>query len=652
MKKFKNENGAITMVVLLSILFMVAFLISSYVIVANKVKTQKEMLEQTRIIYENTASMEEIYNSYFNEGIIPIYSNKQYLEVGKGNTLEIKEVGGKFYKFSDSDTYVLYRDLVIAETELPQNWEAPEYYFMKNNLSGRIDYNGHVVTIIYNDGKEETYNGEIKGLFTSIYYADGTIEVTSESTLTGYEGDTNIVKVEIGSVVQKINPRAFSGCTSLTTLEIPNAGNITYEWQPFENCTALEKVVMGEINNPISYIPSSMFSGCINTKLEFKIYVPTGTTSIEDMPWGATYATIEYYDATTGELVNARIGQKYKGDTEINWTEIPNEDKVTEIIGSAFTNCTNLALTKLPENITAINASTFSGCTNLKIEKIPEGVTSILAYAFKGCTSLTRIEIPNVTYGYQAFANCTGLEEIVLGEIGKPITKAVTSTAFYGCTQTELTIKVYVESGTTSIANMPWGATNATVEYYDATTGELVNVRIGQKYKGDTEINWTEIPNEDKVTEIIGSAFTNCTNLALTKLPENITAINGSTFSGCTSLKIKKIPEGVTTIGPSAFKGCTSLTRLEIPNAGSITYQYTPFINCTGLQEIVLGGIGKPVSSLPGTWPDLIFSGCTQTGLTIKIYVESGTTGIEGAPFGATNATVEYYDATTGEQIS
>ena len=297
----------------------------------------------------------------------------------------------------------------------------------------------------------------------------------------------------------------------------------------------------------------------------------------------------------------------------------------------------------------AIKGSTFNGCTNLKIEKIPEGVTSIEAYAFKGCTSLTRIEIPDVTYGHQPFAGCTGLEEIVLGGIGKPITKTIETSAFSGCTNSKLEFKVYVPTGTTSIANMPWGATNPTVEYYDATTGELVNLRIGGgKYKGNTEINWTKIPNEEKITEIGSGAFTNCTNLALTSLPEKITSIQGSTFNGCTNLKIEKIPEGVTLIEAYAFKGCTSLTRIEIPNAGNITYGHQPFEKCTGLQEIVLGGIGKPVTT---GLSSNIFSGCTQTGLVMKIYVESGTTSIAGAPFGATRATVEYYDATTGELI-
>ena len=48
MKKLKNENGAITILVVISILFMISFLISSYVIVANKVKSQKEVIAQTK----------------------------------------------------------------------------------------------------------------------------------------------------------------------------------------------------------------------------------------------------------------------------------------------------------------------------------------------------------------------------------------------------------------------------------------------------------------------------------------------------------------------------------------------------------------------------------------------------------------------------
>ena len=86
MKKIKNEKGAITILVLVSVLFMVSFLISSYAIVANKVKAQKEIVSQTRDIYNNTENIQGIYNSYFsNDNIIPIYTAEQFRKITKLN---------------------------------------------------------------------------------------------------------------------------------------------------------------------------------------------------------------------------------------------------------------------------------------------------------------------------------------------------------------------------------------------------------------------------------------------------------------------------------------------------------------------------------------------------------------------------------------
>ena len=200
----------------------------------------------------------------------------------------------------------------------------------------------------------------------------------------------------------------------------------------------------------------------------------------------------------------------------------------------------------------------------------------------------------------------------------------------------------------TSLANAPWGATNATVEYYSASTGELVNLNIGNKYQANTEINWEHIPNENKVTKINANAFSGCTNLALTSLPENITKIENYAFNGCTNLKIEKIPEGITEIGAEVFAVCKSIERLEIPNSGNIKYGYQPFRACTGLKEVILGGIGKPAQDVTTK----LFYTCNQKDLTIKIYVEDGVTSLANAPWGATNAKVEYYSATTGELIS
>ena len=107
-------------------------------------------------------------------------------------------------------------------------------------------------------------------------------------------------------------------------------------------------------------------------------------------------------------------------------------------------------------------------------------------------------------------------------------------------------------------------------ETYD-TNGNL----IGAKLYGHTKIRY--------------NAFYNCTNLALTSLPESLKSIGNSAFQNCTSLTsiiFKRIP---TTIIPStAFSGCTNLTDIKVPwpegavaNApwgatnATITYNYT-----------------------------------------------------------------------------
>ena len=83
-KKFKNEKGAITILVLVSILFMLSFLITSLIIISNRVNTQKEIISQTKAIYEPKSTMEEIYRSYFgteNYSVLPTgYTELEYIE--------------------------------------------------------------------------------------------------------------------------------------------------------------------------------------------------------------------------------------------------------------------------------------------------------------------------------------------------------------------------------------------------------------------------------------------------------------------------------------------------------------------------------------------------------------------------------------------
>ena len=132
----------------------------------------------------------------------------------------------------------------------------------------------------------------------------------------------------------------------------------------------------------------------------------------------------------------------------------------TKVRDGAFAGCSNLALTSLPEGLTSIGRDVFSNCTSLALTSLPESLTSIGNYAFNYCTSLALTSLPEglTSIGKYAFANCTSLTSITF----KSTPTTITSGAFDGCTN--LTdIKVPWAEGT--VANAPWGATNATITY-------------------------------------------------------------------------------------------------------------------------------------------------------------------------------------------
>ena len=148
----------------------------------------------------------------------------------------------------------------------------------------------------------------------------------------------------------------------------------------------------------------------------------------------------------------------------------------------------------------------------------------------------------------------------------------------------------------------------------------------------------TELP--ETITSIETYAFYGCSKLALTQLPSGLSLIPSVTFRDCTKLAITSIPIGVTKIDTNAFQSCTGIVNLHIRN-GATAYGTAPFSGCTGLQNVIIGDVGSPASSVRSG----IFTNCTQTGLTISVYCTNPATPPTGAPWGATNATVNYLQA-------
>lgn len=141
----------------------------------------------------------------------------------------------------------------------------------------------------------------------------------------------------------------------------------------------------------------------------------------------------------------------------------------------------------------------------------------------------------------------------------------------------------------------------------------------------------TSVVIPDSVRTIDIGAFVGCVNLKSIHLPSSVRTISDVAFSGCMGLTEVVMSDGITTIGSSAFNGCSSLTNVTIP--ASVTdiggFAFNANENLTSVT----------FEGMPKTMGNGIFNECVN--LT-DIYVPWVEGNVEGAPWGAENATVHY----------
>ena len=114
----------------------------------------------------------------------------------------------------------------------------------------------------------------------------------------------------------------------------------------------------------------------------------------------------------------------------------------------------------LPSDLTKIGDYAFYYYSNMAITSLPDGVTSIGEYAFYLCSKLALTSLPGklTSIGGRAFGNCSNLQTVTFEETPS----SISGDAFYNCTNLK-TINVPWAEG--AVANAPWGAKNATINY-------------------------------------------------------------------------------------------------------------------------------------------------------------------------------------------
>ena len=387
---------------------------------------------------------------------------------------------------------------------------ASAYDFMVDGIAYNFNSDGKSVTVTHNSQGlpildcYSNYTGSIS-IPVTVTYEGTTYSVTSIDMM-AFSRCTGLTSVTIPNSIKQIEQGAFKGCSGLTEVTIPKSVTLLYA-QAFADCSKLTTVNFNAENCSHSDIVyddgndeyPSIFAGCPLKNLnigdsvtKIPAYLADGQSGLTSVTIPNSVTSIGYhaFEGCSGltSIVVASGNRNY--DSRNNCNAIIETESNTLIQG-----CNN---TVIPESVTSIGGKAFYGCRGLTSVTIPKSVTEIGNDAFRGCSGLTSIVVASGNRNYDSRNNCNAIIEttsnrLIIGCNNTVIPESVTRigcSAFIGCSQmTEITIPSSVsviefeagwdyDSGPESFYRscQPFdGCTGLKKVNYDAIRCELVN---------------------------------------------------------------------------------------------------------------------------------------------------------------------------------
>lgn len=401
--------------------------------------------------------------------------------------------------------------------------------------------------------------------------------------------DKNITHYTVPYGVTTIGYSAFSGCSALQSIDIPES--VEFIWDSaFDGCSALQSINVAENNDHYTSIDGILFSKDLTSIIKYPIgkeskayKIPDRVTEINNKAFEGC-STLQNIDIPNSvKTIGIRA---FNCCFSLESIDIPHG--VTSINKGVFSSCRSLQVVDIPCSVTSIDDSAFSFCKSLRYVDIPSSVTSIGMFAFNACHSLLAICIPDtITHiSSRIFNECYALQDIIIPssvmEIG--------GYAFYNCRSLKhielsedlLVIKPGAFSFCSALKSIDIPAKVRSIgggAFNDCFSLESINVSKENRRFSSVD----GILLDKKMTKIIRVPM----GKRNVTFPNSVTTIGEYAFEECEALQSINIPHSVTTIEECAFMGCTSLHSIFIPN--SITsIGNNIFKNCYSLQCIYL----------------------------------------------------------------
>ena len=225
-------------------------------------------------------------------------------------------------------------------------------------------------------------------------------------------GCTSLTSITFPESVTEIGNSLFSGCTSLKEVYITdlakwcnidflnsNTNPLYFGAKLYLNGLLVENLV---IPDGVEKIYRYAFGGCSSIT---SVTIPDSVTEIGELAFYKCPLTAVIIPNSVNEIGN----QVFQDCTSLKSADISSG--MTKISPSLFQGCSSLEIVNIPDSVKKICGHAFSGCSSLNEIIIPEGVSEIWMWAFNGCTSLTSVIIPSSVTSVESYAfdGCSSL---------------------------------------------------------------------------------------------------------------------------------------------------------------------------------------------------------------------------------------------------